>query len=63
METVTAAAFGQRRKMLKSSLKSIFHNPIDILNSAEIDPSDRAERLKVDDFFKISELYVKSKKI
>tara|TARA_Y100001936_G_scaffold250102_2_gene302041 strand:- start:1371 stop:2231 length:861 start_codon:yes stop_codon:yes gene_type:complete len=63
METVTAAAFGQRRKMLKSSLKSIFHNPIDILNSAKIDPSDRAERLKVDDFFKISELYLNSKTI
>lgn len=43
MEAVTAAAFGQRRKMLRASLKSL---DLD-LAAAEIDPTARAEELPV----------------
>lgn len=46
LETVTAAAFGQRRKMLRSSLKSL---AID-LEKAGVRPESRAEELSVADF-------------
>ena len=46
METLTAAAFGKRRKMLRSSLKSL-NIDFDYL---EIDPKARAEELSVLDF-------------
>ena len=46
MELVTAAAFGQRRKMLRSSLKSL---ELD-LNRIGIDATARAEELSITDF-------------
>ncbi|MBT3916274.1 MAG: 16S rRNA (adenine(1518)-N(6)/adenine(1519)-N(6))-dimethyltransferase RsmA [Rhodospirillaceae bacterium] len=46
METVTAAAFGQRRKMLRSSLKSL---DVDI-EALGIDPTARAENLTIEEF-------------
>ncbi len=47
LERVTAAAFGQRRKMLRSSLKTVFADPIDVLTRLGIDPALRAEDLPV----------------
>lgn len=47
---ITAAAFGQRRKMLRSSLKSIFPNPDEILESIGIDSKKRAEHVSVKEF-------------
>ena len=47
---VTAAAFGQRRKMLRSSLKQITPMPELLLAKAGIDPMARAETLSVQDF-------------
>lgn len=49
LEKVTAAAFGQRRKMLRSSLKSL-GNPEELLEAAEIIPTMRAEELTVQQF-------------
>jgi 16S rRNA (adenine1518-N6/adenine1519-N6)-dimethyltransferase len=49
-EKVTAAAFGQRRKMLRASLKSL---NVD-LESLGIDPTARAETLRVDQFCAIA---------
>jgi len=46
MEAVTAAAFGQRRKMIRSSLKD-YAGAIEAL---ELDPTLRAENLSLDDF-------------
>ena len=46
LETVTAAAFGQRRKMLRSSLKSLGLDPA----AVGIDPERRAETLSVEEF-------------
>jgi len=47
---VTAAAFGQRRKMLRQSLKSLSANPEALLAAAGIEPSLRGEALSVRDF-------------
>jgi 16S rRNA (adenine1518-N6/adenine1519-N6)-dimethyltransferase len=54
LERVTAAAFGQRRKMLRSSLKSIFENPESLLEPLGIDPTTRAEQLSVADFTRLA---------
>jgi 16S rRNA (adenine1518-N6/adenine1519-N6)-dimethyltransferase len=45
LERVTAAAFGQRRKMLRQSLKSLM--PEDAIRAAGIDPTARAETLSI----------------
>ncbi|OLP58541.1 16S rRNA (adenine(1518)-N(6)/adenine(1519)-N(6))-dimethyltransferase [Xaviernesmea oryzae] len=48
LERVTAAAFGQRRKMLRQSLKSLGGETL--LAKVGIDPQRRAETLSVDEF-------------
>jgi 16S rRNA (adenine1518-N6/adenine1519-N6)-dimethyltransferase len=50
LEAVTAAAFGQRRKMLRQSLKTLTSSPEDLLNRAGIVPTARAEELSVAQF-------------
>ncbi|GGD85638.1 ribosomal RNA small subunit methyltransferase A [Aureimonas endophytica] len=54
LETVTAAAFGQRRKMLRQSLKSLGGEAL--LVRAEIDPQRRAETLSVEEFCRLARL-------
>jgi 16S rRNA (adenine1518-N6/adenine1519-N6)-dimethyltransferase len=49
METLTRAAFGQRRKMLRSSLRSV-PGAVETLEGLGIDPHRRAETLSVEDF-------------
>jgi 16S rRNA (adenine1518-N6/adenine1519-N6)-dimethyltransferase len=50
LERVTAAAFGQRRKMLRSSLKSLGVPVEKLLAGTAIPPTARAEELSVADF-------------
>ena len=50
LERVTAAAFGQRRKMLRSSLKSLGIPVEPLLAAADITPTARAEELSVAQF-------------
>src|SRR5437660_147631 len=50
LERVTAAAFGQRRKMLRSSLKTLGVPVEELLVRAGIAPTARAEELSVADF-------------
>ena len=50
LEKVTAAAFGQRRKMLRASLKQITNEAETILIACNIDPTRRAETLTIEDF-------------
>jgi len=50
LERVTAAAFGQRRKMLRQSLKSLGGDPRGLLSAAGIDETARAETLSVAQF-------------
>ncbi len=53
LETVTAAAFGQRRKMLRSSLRPLGLDP----EAAGIAPTRRAEELTVEDFCALARVY------
>lgn len=55
-ERVTAAAFGQRRKMLRSSLKSLTDDPEGLLSRAGIDPELRAEQVPVAGFARMAAL-------
>ena len=48
MEKLTAAAFGQRRKMLRGALKGL--GGAELLEAAGIDPARRAETLSVAEF-------------
>jgi 16S rRNA (adenine1518-N6/adenine1519-N6)-dimethyltransferase len=50
LEQVTAAAFGQRRKMLRQSLKSLGVDPARLAAAAEVDPTRRAETIAVAGF-------------
>ncbi len=54
LERVTAAAFGQRRKMLRASLKGLLAEPEAFLAELGIDPALRAEQLPVDAFARIA---------
>lgn len=50
LERVTEAAFGQRRKMLRQSLKSLGVEPAALLSAAGIDETARAETVPVEGF-------------
>jgi len=52
LERVTHAAFGQRRKMLRQSVKSLGGEAL--LARAEIDPQRRAETLSVEEFVRLA---------
>ncbi len=54
LERVTAAAFGQRRKMLRGSLAGLFTDPVTILEGLGLKPTARAEELSVDDFVRLA---------
>jgi 16S rRNA (adenine1518-N6/adenine1519-N6)-dimethyltransferase len=54
LERVTAAAFGQRRKMLRSSLKTLGGEPL--LEAAGVDPNARAETVPVEGFLRLAAL-------
>jgi 16S rRNA (adenine1518-N6/adenine1519-N6)-dimethyltransferase len=53
MERVTEAAFGQRRKMLRSSLKRL-PGALEALEILGIDAQRRAETLSVHDYVKLA---------
>ncbi len=50
LERVTAAAFGQRRKMLRSSLKTLGADVPALIEAAGVAPTARAEELDIGDF-------------
>lgn len=54
LERVTAAAFGQRRKMLRQSLRPLFAEPAEALRPLDIDPAARGETLTVEQFCAIA---------
>jgi 16S rRNA (adenine1518-N6/adenine1519-N6)-dimethyltransferase len=55
LERVTEAAFGQRRKMLRQSLKSLGSDPLKLLASAAIEPTARAEEIPVEGFVALAQ--------
>jgi 16S rRNA (adenine1518-N6/adenine1519-N6)-dimethyltransferase len=50
LEQVAAAAFGQRRKMLRQSLRSLAADPARLAAAAQVDPTRRAETIPVSGF-------------
>jgi 16S rRNA (adenine1518-N6/adenine1519-N6)-dimethyltransferase len=56
LERVTAAAFGQRRKMLRQSLKSLGADPLPLLERAGLDPTARAEEISVSGFVALAQV-------
>jgi 16S rRNA (adenine1518-N6/adenine1519-N6)-dimethyltransferase len=50
LEAVTRAAFGQRRKMLRQSLKSIAPDPAEIIQAAGLEETTRAENIPVEGY-------------
>jgi 16S rRNA (adenine1518-N6/adenine1519-N6)-dimethyltransferase len=50
LEQVAAAAFNQRRKMLRQSLKSLPADPLRLLAAAGVDPTRRAETVPISGF-------------
>ena len=60
LERVTAAAFGQRRKMLRSSLKSLGVPVEALLAGAGVAPTARAEELSVAEFCTLAQILEKS---
>ncbi len=54
LSRVTEAAFGQRRKMLRQSLKTLLPDPVPVLEAAGIAPTDRAEHIPVEGFVRLA---------
>jgi len=59
LEAVTAAAFGQRRKMLRQSLKTLTPDAEALLRDAGIDPTERPEQLSVAQFAALARTWAK----
>jgi 16S rRNA (adenine1518-N6/adenine1519-N6)-dimethyltransferase len=61
LETVTLAAFGQRRKMLRQSLKSLpgIGDPAPLLDEAGIEPTRRAEEIDVEGFCALARAFAR----
>ena len=57
---VTGAAFGQRRKMLRASLRQLVPAPEELLEAAGIAGNLRAESLSVKDFARLALVYERS---
>ena len=56
LEKITAAAFQQRRKMLKKSLKPLLGNAEEALQGLGIDPTKRPEELPIEAFCALARL-------
>ncbi|MBN2113321.1 MAG: 16S rRNA (adenine(1518)-N(6)/adenine(1519)-N(6))-dimethyltransferase RsmA [Acidimicrobiia bacterium] len=54
--TLAAAAFGQRRKMLRRSLAAMLPEPSVALTAAGLDPTARAEELSPEDYLRLAEV-------
>jgi 16S rRNA (adenine1518-N6/adenine1519-N6)-dimethyltransferase len=54
LERVTAAAFGQRRKMLRQSLRTLVADPLPLLAAAGLDPTARAQDIPIAGFIALA---------
>jgi 16S rRNA (adenine1518-N6/adenine1519-N6)-dimethyltransferase len=61
LERVAAAAFGQRRKMLRQSLKSLGGDPLELLAEAGIEPTARAEAVSIEGFVTLARAFDRAK--
>src|ERR1700759_2224943 len=63
LQRVTEAAFGQRRKMLRQSLKSLGVDAGALLEASGLEPTARAEEISVEGFVTLARLYAAREKI
>jgi len=61
LERVTESAFGQRRKMLRQSLRSVAPDPFPALEAAGIAPTARAEEIPVEGFVALANALSKTR--
>ena len=61
LEAITGAAFGQRRKMIRKSLKSLTPAADKILEAARVPPAARAEELDLSQFCALARAYAASR--
>jgi 16S rRNA (adenine1518-N6/adenine1519-N6)-dimethyltransferase len=59
LERVLAAAFGQRRKMLRVSLKALRVDPGELLTEAAVPPTARAEEIDIAGFCRLARSYAR----
>jgi 16S rRNA (adenine1518-N6/adenine1519-N6)-dimethyltransferase len=57
LERVTGAAFGQRRKMLRQSLRTLGVDPLPLLAASGIEPTARAEDIPVEGFVALARAF------
>jgi len=63
LERVTQAAFGQRRKMLRQSLRSLGADVAALLAATNLDATARAEDLSVADFVALARTLAASRQL
>jgi 16S rRNA (adenine1518-N6/adenine1519-N6)-dimethyltransferase len=63
LQRVTEAAFGQRRKMLRQSLKSLGVDTAALLAAAAIEPTARAEEIPVEGFVALANVFSEQVKV
>ncbi len=63
LEKVAEAAFGQRRKMLRQSLKTLGRDPTPMLDEAGIAGTARAEEIPVEGFVRLARIYAASREV
>jgi 16S rRNA (adenine1518-N6/adenine1519-N6)-dimethyltransferase len=59
LERVLAAAFGQRRKMLRASLKALRVDPGELLAEAAVPPTARAQEIDIAAFCRLARSYAR----
>jgi 16S rRNA (adenine1518-N6/adenine1519-N6)-dimethyltransferase len=57
LQRLTEAAFGQRRKMLRQSLKTLGVDALALLAAAHIEPTARAEEIPVEGFVALANIF------
>jgi 16S rRNA (adenine1518-N6/adenine1519-N6)-dimethyltransferase len=60
LQRLTEAAFGQRRKMLRQSLKTLGVDALALLAEAHIEPTARAEEISVEGFVALARVFAKA---
>lgn len=63
LEKVAEAAFGQRRKMLRQSLKTLGRDPTPMLDEAGIAGTARAEEIPVEGFVRLARIYAANRDV
>jgi 16S rRNA (adenine1518-N6/adenine1519-N6)-dimethyltransferase len=59
LQRLTEAAFGQRRKMLRQSLKSLGVDALALVEAAGLDPTARAEEISVGRFVDLARAFAR----